>query len=74
MKDDRLLNRLVLGGVIGAAFGVAVAWILMSRPRPDSQDARSGKPAKRANLGEILGLGLAVIKVIRQASELLRKV
>lgn len=85
MKDDRLTSKLLVGALIGAIFGLAAVWIIVNR-KGESQgyplDVRAlklnergskGKRKDSVTLGEVLGLGLSVMKVARQAGELVRR-
>lgn len=61
-------QRLVMGGLIGALFGLLAAYFY-SRAAED--DVRvNGASRQRASTGEVIGLGLAALALLRQISEM----
>jgi hypothetical protein len=56
------------GGVIGALFGIVAAY-LYTRAAEDDAQRNGGKP-NRASTGELIGLGLAALAMIRQITEM----
>ncbi len=73
MKDEGLRGKLLVGALIGAGFGLAVTWVMASRAESQTETG-SQTPKKPVSVNEILGLGFALLKVARQASDLARKV
>lgn len=77
MKDDRMTRKLLAGAALGALFGLAAVWILVNRPDSRSMRLRAGRHIEKAesiSMAEVLGLGMSVMRVARQAGELVRKV
>lgn len=74
MKDKSLPAKLVFGALIGAGFGLAVSWVMANRTASDS-DLGPATPKLKASISvnEIIGLGFALLKVARQAADLVRK-
>ncbi len=57
-----------LGAVIGAVFGFLAAY-LYARAAEEDAERNGGKP-KPVGTGEMIGLGLAALGLIRQISEM----
>jgi hypothetical protein len=57
----------VLGAAVGAVFGLLSAFMYARAAEEDAQ--RTGKP-NAASTGEILGLGLAALAMVRQVAEM----
>jgi hypothetical protein len=57
-----------LGALVGAAFGFLAAYLYARAAEEDAE--RSGGKPKPVGTGEMIGLGLAVLALIRQVSEL----
>jgi hypothetical protein len=75
MKDNRLLGKLLYGALIGAGFGLAVSWVMANRTEPDGDLGPTAQKLKKPiSVNEVIGLGFALLKVARQAADLVRKV
>lgn len=72
MKDKGLRGKLLFGALIGAGFGLTVTWVMANRAESQS-DPASQAPKKSITVNEILGLGFALLKVARQAADLVHK-
>jgi hypothetical protein len=72
MKDEGLRGKLLFGALVGAGFGLVIAWAMASRAESQS-DPTSQALKKPVTVNEILGLGFALLKVGRQAADLVRK-
>ncbi|MDL1901366.1 hypothetical protein FBR02_11400 [Anaerolineae bacterium CFX9] len=57
----------LLGAVIGLAFGLFAAYFYTRAAEDDA--VRTGKPA-RIQTGEVIGLGLAALAIVRQVAEM----
>ncbi len=57
----------VLGAAIGSLLGLASAYMYTRAAEEDTE--RLGKP-KRVQTGDLLGLGLALLAILRQVAEL----
>ncbi|MFO7322857.1 MAG: hypothetical protein DIU68_014095 [Chloroflexota bacterium] len=60
-------KALLLGAVVGAAFGVLSGYLYT---RAAEEDVSRLGHAQRISTGEILGLGLALLGIIRQVTEM----
>lgn len=60
-------QTLLLGSLLGAVFGLLAAYFYA---RANEEEARSTGQAKRASTGEMLGLGLAALGIVRQIAEM----
>lgn len=58
----------MFGGVIGALFGLVAAY-LYTRAAEDDAQRNGGKP-NRVSTGELIGLGLAGLAMMRQITEM----
>ncbi len=65
---ERKQQRLIFGLVIGALFGVILAWIATNRDEPDNSAVARLKP------GDWVKLGISLLGVARQMSELIEAV
>lgn len=65
---ERKQQRLIFGLVIGAIFGAVLAWIATNRDEPDSSAVARLKP------GDWVKLGISLLGVARQMSELIEAV
>ena len=65
---DRKQQRLLLGLVIGAVFGVVLAWIATNRDESDQSAVSLLKP------GDWVKLGISLLGVARPMSELIEAV
>lgn len=69
-RQNELPSRqqtLLLGGLLGAVFGLLAAYFYS---RANEEEARSSGQVKRASTGEMLGLGLAALGIVRQIAEM----
>ena len=65
---DRKQQRLVFGLVIGAIFGLVLAWIATNRDEPANSAVVRLKP------GDWVKLGISLLGVARQMSDLIETV
>ena len=79
MKKERLTKRLLLGGLVGAAIGLAIGYVWAGRE--DRQRLPSGQGEARSltvrdpiRPNEVLKLGISLIAATRQISDLVNKV
>jgi len=61
-------QRLIIGGIIGTLFGLLGAYFYSRAVEDDVR--QNGAQRNPASTGEIIGLGLAVLALLRQVSEL----
>lgn len=59
----------VIGGAVGALFGLIAAF-LYARAAEEDATRNGGKPANQISTGEVVGLGLAALALIRQITEM----
>ena len=79
LKKKRLTERLLVGGLIGTALGLAIGYVWAGREdvqRPPSGQGEARGLAVRDPIrpSEVLKLGLALIAAARQISDLVNKV
>jgi hypothetical protein len=79
MKKERLTKRLLVGGLFGAALGLAIGYIWAGREdvqRPPSGQGEANALAVRDPIrpNDVLKLGLALVTTARQMSNLVNKV
>jgi hypothetical protein len=60
-------QTLLLGSILGAVFGLLAAYFYA---RANEEEARSSGRVKRASAGEVIGLGLAALGMVRQIAEM----
>lgn len=65
---EKRQQRLVFGLIIGALFGVVLAWIATNRDDPESSAVSRLQP------GDWVKLGISLLGVARQMSELIEAV
>lgn len=58
----------VLGGIAGAIFGLLAAYLYNRAAEEDA--GQNGGQRKRVSTGELMGLGLAALAMIRQITEM----
>lgn len=78
MKNECLRKRLLVGGLVGAAIGLAIGYIWAGRegvPRLPSGQGKARSLAVRDPIrpNEVLKLGLSLIAATRQISNLVNK-
>jgi hypothetical protein len=61
-------QRLVIGGVVGGLFGFLAAYFYSRAVEDDVR--QNGVQRNPVSTGEIIGLGLAVLALLRQVSEM----
>ena len=71
-------KALVIGGVAGAALGVAAAWLFMRSIEEEEalavEGAEEGVIAPRSiGIGEVVRLGISILGILRQIVELGRQ-
>ncbi|MBZ0280335.1 MAG: hypothetical protein K8L97_06315 [Anaerolineae bacterium] len=59
----------MIGGLIGSVFGLIAAY-LYARAAEEDAVRSGGKPSSRVSTGEVIGLGLAALAMIRQITEM----
>lgn len=75
-SNDRLVRKLVAGGVVGAGFGLGVAWVFHSRRESQALAIAEGTPPRAPQalrVDEVLRLGFALFGVVRQAIDLVNR-
>lgn len=63
-------GALLLGGMVGAIIGVAIAWIFISEPAEEGEKTRRKRSVP---WGEVMKMLLAVLGLARQIADLRRK-
>jgi len=63
-------QTLLMGAAAGLAFGIATAYMYL---RASEESARLGAVGTRVKTGEVVGLGLAALAIMRQAAEMGRE-
>lgn len=58
----------LLGGIAGALFGLIAAYLYNRAAEEDTH--QNGSPRSRISTGELMGLGLAALAMIRQITEM----
>ena len=61
-------QRLIIGGIIGSLFGLLGAYFYSRAVEDDVR--QNGAQRNPVSTGEIIGLGLAVLALLRQVSEM----
>jgi hypothetical protein len=61
-------QRLIVGGIIGSLFGLLGAYFYSRAMEDDVR--QNGAQRNPVSTGEIIGLGLAVLALLRQVSEM----
>jgi hypothetical protein len=61
-------QRLIIGGIIGSLFGLLGAYFYSRAVEDDVR--QNGTQRNPVSTGEIIGLGLAVLALLRQVSEM----
>jgi len=61
-------QRLIIGGIIGSLFGLLGAYFYSRAVEDDVR--QNGSQRNPVSTGEIIGLGLAVLALLRQVSEM----
>ena len=61
-------QRLIIGGIIGSLFGLLGAYFYSRAMEDDVR--QNGAQRNPVSTGEIIGLGLAVLALLRQVSEM----
>ncbi len=61
-------QRLIIGGIIGGLFGLLGAYFYSRAAEDDVR--QNGVQRNQASTGEIIGLGLAILALLRQVSEM----
>ena len=61
-------QRLIIGGIIGSLFGLVGAYFYSRAVEDDVR--QNGTQRNPVSTGEIIGLGLAVLALLRQVSEM----
>ena len=61
-------QRLIIGGIVGSLFGLIGAYFYSRAVEDDVR--QNGTQRNPASTGEIIGLGLAVLALLRQVSEM----
>jgi len=59
----------MIGSLVGAVFGLLAAY-LYARSAEEDAVRSGGKPSNRISTGEVVGLGLAALAMIRQITEM----
>ncbi len=67
-KSDWKARAFALGGVAGIVFGLVAAYFYTRAAEDDAR--RNGNRANRVSTGELIGLGLAGLAMIRQITEM----
>jgi hypothetical protein len=68
-SDSNWKTRAYLfGTVVGTVFGVLSAYLYTRAAEEDVREG--GKPNKQIQTGDLIGLGLAMLAIIRQVAEL----
>lgn len=71
------VKSLIIGGVAGAALGVAAAWLFMRSVEEEAlamEEAGEGAVAPRSiGVGSVVRLGVSILGVLRQILELGRE-
>ena len=69
LKDPKSRpQRLIIGGIIGSLFGLLGAYFYSRAVEDDVR--QNGTQRNPVSTGEIIGLGLAVLALLRQVSEM----
>jgi len=69
LKDPKSRpQRLIIGGIIGSLFGLLGAYFYSRAVEDDVR--QNGSQRNPVSTGEIIGLGLAVLALLRQVSEM----
>lgn len=72
-RSERLTEKLVIGAVVGALVGLALGYVwAVSEERGRLLPARGG-PRQPVKPGEVMKLGVSLLTVIRQFSDLINK-
>ena len=61
-------QRLIIGGIVGSLFGLIGAYFYSRAVEDDVR--QNGTQRNPVSTGEIIGLGLAVLALLRQVSEM----
>jgi hypothetical protein len=61
-------QRLIIGGIVGSLFGLLGAYFYSRAVEDDVR--QNGSQRNPVSTGEIIGLGLAVLALLRQVSEM----
>ena len=78
LKDEQLVKKLILGGLVGAALGVAATYILVNLEETKSLSAGWRRGQNRVATtsikpNEVLKLGVSLVTVTRQIADLINK-
>ena len=75
-KSELSSTRLIICALLGAAIGAGIGFVWATRDDEQRLPARAGGNAVRAQIrpSEVLRLGLSLVNVTRQVSELVGKV